>query len=71
MRPGGQILRHIKSLRVEELLPQIESEAMELLSEILQALDDETTEDPECFRRIAAIVQAYQDRGIVVLRHDW
>ena len=44
---------------------------MALLSQILQALDDETTEDPECFRRIAAIVQAYQDRGIVVLRHDW
>ncbi|MCX4372879.1 MAG: hypothetical protein OSJ58_13855 [Dysosmobacter sp.] len=68
---GRQVLRYVESLRPDELLPMVESEAMNLISEIKAILDDETTDDPECFHRIGAILNAYEERSVHPLRHDW
>lgn len=68
---GELVLKYIRTLRAEELLPLMDSEALELLSEIREALNDDTTEDPECFRRIEAIINAFEDKGVPVARHDW
>ena len=68
---GSLVMKYIKSLQIEELLPLIDSEAMRLLSEIKAVLDDDTEEDANCFYRIEAIVDAFNDRHINIVRHDW
>lgn len=68
---GQQVLEYAKTLRAEELLASVESDALELLSQIEAILDDDTMEDPECFRRIDEIVSAFWAKGIYTPRHDW
>ena len=68
---GQQVLEYVEALRAEELLASVESEALKLLSEIKAILDDDAIEDPECFRRIDAIVNAFWSRGIDTSRNDW
>ncbi len=62
---------YLESLGPQEILPLAESEAVKLIAEIQGILNDEALEDPECFRRIDAIVDAFHDRGIPTDRHDW
>lgn len=69
---GREVLRY---LRQEEPLKRIageaESGAARALEEIRAVLDDETLEDPECFRRIDAIVDIYNDSHMNTSRHDF
>ncbi len=69
---GIVILQHMKKDEVlREILAMAETEAMQILDEIRQTLEDDTLEDPECFRRIKAILRILEKRGIGSLRHDW
>lgn len=68
---GQQVLEYVKTLRADEVPATVESEALELLSQIKAILDDDTAGDPECFRRIDAIVSAFWAKGIYTPRHDW
>lgn len=68
---GHQALEYVKTLGGEELLAHVESDALELLSQIKAILDDDAVEDPECFRRIDALVNAFGAKGIYTPRHDW
>lgn len=68
---GELAANYLESLGPQEIRPLAESEAVKLIAEIQGILNDETLEDPECFRRIDAIVDAFHDRGISVNRHDW
>ncbi len=70
-RIGDLAVKYIEALRPEEIIPAAESEAMKLLAEIKAILDDGSAGDPECFRRIDAIVDAFAARGISTSRHDW
>ena len=65
------IMTYVSTLSVEELAPRLNTEAMDLLSEIKAILDDDTVEDPECFLRIDEIVSAFWAKGIYTPRHDW
>lgn len=65
------IMTYVKTLRADDLRSMMESEAMDLLSQIKVILDDDTAEDPECFHRIDAIVSAFGAKGIYTPRHDW
>lgn len=65
------VMNYVSALSVEELAPRLNAEAMDLLSEIKAILDDDTAEDPACFRRIDAIVSAFWAKGIYTPRHDW
>lgn len=64
------VMTYVSTLSAEELAPRLNAEAMNLLSEIKAILDDDTLEDPECFRRIDAIVNAFWAKGIYTPRHD-
>ncbi|WP_295747646.1 hypothetical protein [uncultured Oscillibacter sp.] len=69
---GIVILQHMKKDEVlREILAMAETEAMQILDEIRQTLEDDTLEDPECFQRIKAILRILEKRGIGSLRHDW
>ena len=65
------VMVYVNSLSIEEMAPKLNAEAMNLLSEIKAILDDDAVEDPECFRRIDAIVNAFGAKGIYTPRHDW
>lgn len=69
---GSLVLSHIKEDGVlKEILSAAESNAMRALNEIQDALDDDTLDDPECFKRIEAILTVLENHGITSLRHDW
>ncbi len=61
----------VQGLKVEEIHSQADMEAMEALSKIVEILNDDGTDDPECFRRIEEIIDALRDSGIMTIRHDW
>lgn len=65
------VITYIATLNMDELASKLNSEAMDLISEIKAILDDDTAGDPECFRRIDAIVSAFWAKGIYTPRHDW
>ena len=69
---GALVLSHIKKDEVlKEILLAAESNAMKTLNEIQEALDDDTLDDPECFKRIEAILKVLENNGITSSRHDW
>lgn len=50
----------------------IEGACFQLLRQICAIVRDESCDDPECFMRIEAIVQALSDHGISAgFRHDF
>ncbi len=67
---GREILKFVKSRGVD-VDQSIHDEAVALLEQIKAILDDDSLPDPECFRRIDAIVDAVQGAGIPTTRHDW
>ncbi len=56
--------------RLEALAQAVETKAVRVLEEIGRILDDDTLEDPACFRRIEKIVKALEAEGIYTARHD-
>lgn len=70
---GWEVLRFLK--REEEnllnLYRETDSEALRVLEEIRRVLDDDTLDDPDCFRRIEAVVKAFHAHDISTTRHDW
>ncbi len=67
---GREMLKFVKS-RGAEMDRRVHDEAVELLEKIKAILDDDSLSDPECFRRIDAMVDAFQTAGVPTARHDW
>ena len=53
------------------MVEEIESHAITLISQIQDILNDETLDDPDCFRRIEAVVELFHENGLSTARHDW
>ena len=68
---GREVIRYIRDHTPDALAPSVESEAIRLLEEIRQILDDPVLEDSTCFMRIDEIVSAFLRSGISVDRHDF
>lgn len=68
---GRQVLEFVKEQDAKTLNRQIEGDALAVLKRIKAILDDDGADDPECFHRIEAIVDALDDVGISTGRHDW
>ena len=68
---GQEAVKYISSLRPGDVAPLINREALSLLTEIRAVLDDASLDDPQCFRRIEALVDAFHAHGIPTDRHDW
>lgn len=67
---GREALDFIKSRGVS-MEQSVHDEAVILLEKIRAILDDNTLDDPQCFHRIEAIVDAFSDADIPTARHDW
>lgn len=65
---GREALKHMEA---ESLAKRVECDAVGILEEIRQILDDDSLDDPECFYRIEAIVSAFHRHGIPAQRHDF
>lgn len=65
------IMNYMKPVTSEDLLRCIQSNAVTALAQIKTILDDESLDDPACFRRIDAIVDAFHKSGISTIRHDF
>lgn len=65
------IMTYVSTLSADELASRLNASAMDLISEIKAILDDDTLEDPECFHRIDAMVDAFGAKGLYTPRHDW
>lgn len=68
---GKLVVDCLESLETVELPALAESGALKLIAELQALLDDDGLEDPECFRRIDALVDAFHARNVPTHRHDW
>lgn len=50
---------------------EMESRALKALGDIRRVLNDDELDDPECFRRVEAIVNAMEGNGLYTTRHDF
>ena len=64
-------LKFWESVKREELVPVMESKALDIIAEIKAVLDNEALNDPECFQKIEAIVETFHKNGLSTFRHDW
>lgn len=68
---GRDVMRYLRDYAPEALGRPVESEAVRLLEEIRQILDDPDLEDSTCFMKIDTIVSAFLRAGIPIDRHDF
>lgn len=68
---GDYIMNYIKPVTPEDMLYYMQLNTVTLLSQVKAILDDESLDDPTCFRRIDAIVSAFHKQGVGTTRHDF
>ena len=68
---GDYIMSFIKQVTLEDMLFYMQLNSVTLLAQIKLILDDESLDDPSCFRRIDAIVSQFHAQGISTSRHDF
>jgi len=68
---GAEVLKHLKQTWTPQMLVQeAENRAVKVLEDILRVLDNDALDDPECFRRIQAILNVLEENDIYSTRHD-
>ncbi|WP_191379658.1 hypothetical protein [uncultured Flavonifractor sp.] len=60
---------YLDSLAEGEIAALAESQALSLINQIREILDDQNLDDPTCFQRIDAIVSAWHEAGLETDRH--
>ena len=69
---GTEVLKYLSHEDAWKTLVQgLESTALPVLTKIQAILNDEALDDPACFRRIDAIVEAFHQSGLSTTRHDF
>lgn len=68
---GELVLNYVESVCALPEPETINHQAVRLIVKIKEILDDDTLDDPDCFRRIETIVELYHKAGIGTARHDW
>ena len=69
---GLEAMRYLKQTEtIRKIARETEKKAMEALEEIRRVLNDDSLEDPECFQRIDAIVDLYNDNHMYTPRQDF
>jgi len=68
---GTEALKYLKEAWTpEKLASAAEGRAVRALEDVRRALDDNTLDDPACFHRIQAILNALEKYDIYSARHD-
>ena len=66
---GEQVMLYLDTLMEGEVAALAESQALSLINQIREILDDQNLDDPTCFQRIDAIVSAWHEAGLETDRH--
>ena len=66
---GREVLNYVKDYDLHRMARQVNTEALLLLKEILDILDDASLDDPECFYQVERLVHAFHSRGLLTTRH--
>lgn len=67
---GKLVVDYLESLGNVDLPALAEYSALKLVAEVKAILDDDGLEDPACFRRIDALVDAFHAGNVPTHRHD-
>lgn len=68
---GAAVLEYMKNYEPQRLQSKMNQDALQLLEQIREILDDNSLDDPACFQKIEAITAAYRQSGIPTVRHDF
>ncbi len=68
---GQEMLKFGRTYSEAALARQVNADALLILDQIQKILNDETLDDPQCFYRIDAIVDAFHHGGLSTHRHDF
>lgn len=69
---GAEVVNYLHREGVlDGLAQEVETAAVRALEEIRAVLDDESLDDPACFRRVDAIVEVFHRNGLNTGRHDF
>lgn len=68
---GTLILEYVRALPMEAIADLTDRSALCLLEAIKSILEKDGLDDPQCFHRIEAIINAYEACGISIKRHDY
>ena len=69
---GEYVVNHLDALVQEALADLAERQAVAVLRQVKDILDDESLDDAGCALRIDAVVQAFYDAGLSTSRHwEW
>lgn len=66
---GDLIMTYYERISPADIFQKAESNALALIAEIKNILDDRTLSDPDCFQRIDMIVSAFCQTGLPTSRH--
>lgn len=68
---GWSIMMWLKEEHPEVLPRDVECDAIHVLEKIKTILDDNTLDDPDCYKRIDRVVRTFYANGLGTTRHDW
>lgn len=68
---GAAVLDCVRNYEPQHLLSELNQNALQLLEQNREILDDDSLDDPECFQKIEAIVVAFHRHGLPTVRHDF
>ena len=66
---GELVVRYLDTISEGEIVSLAEREAVDLVCQISEILDDLTLDDTECFQRIDSIVPAFHHARLSTQRH--
>lgn len=66
---GDLIMTYYERISPADIFQKAESNALALIAEIKNILDDRTLSDPDCFQRIDRMVSAFYQAGLSASRH--
>jgi len=68
---GMEALKYLKETWTPQTLAvEAEKRALKVVDDIRRVLDDDALDDPDCFRRIQAILNVLEEHDIYSTRHD-
>lgn len=69
---GQAFMAHMKEMGVlKDILAAVDGQALRILEEIQRTLDDDTLDDPTCFKRIEKILTVLETNFLGSTRHDF
>lgn len=68
---GWEVLTYLKQKHPEDIVKEVERDALYILEKIQTILNDETLNDSDCYEKIELIVQTFYANGLSTNRHDW